>query len=144
MRKFLTCLFILIPLISLFIFSNTYYSCASDQNLKNCSYTKKEIATVLNDFLPDVKILEINDAPIDGLCEIALESKSRKGIVYVDISKQYLISGSILKIKTKENLTQAKLTEINKVDVSQIPLDDALVMGDKEAKHRIIVFDDPD
>jgi thiol:disulfide interchange protein DsbC len=144
MRKFITGLFILIPLVFLFILSSTYYSCASDQNLKNCSQIKEKITTVLNDLLPDVKIIEINDAPVDGLCEIALESKGRKGIVYVDISKQYLISGSILNIKTKENLTQAKLIEINKVDVSQIPLDDALIMGDKEAKHRVIVFSDPD
>ena len=144
MRKFITGLFILIPFITLLIFSNTYYCSASDQNPKNCSQIKKELATALNELLPDVNILEIIDSPIDGLCEITLESKGRKGIVYVDISKQYLITGAILNIKTKENLTQAKISEINKVEVSQIPLDDALVMGDKEAKHRVIVFDDPD
>lgn len=142
MRKSITALFIVISIISFFILSNTYYSYASDQ--KNCSQIEKEIADVLNNLLPDVKILETSNSPIDGLCEIALESKGRKGIVYVDISKQYLVSGSILNIETKENLTQAKLIEINKVDVSQIPLDDALVMGDKEAKHRVIVFTDPD
>jgi hypothetical protein len=30
------------------------------------------------------------------------------------------------------------------VDVSQIPLEDALVMGDPKAKIRIVAFDDPD
>ncbi len=33
---------------------------------------------------------------------------------------------------------------MNKVDVTQIPLDDALVMGDPKARFRAIVFDDPD
>jgi hypothetical protein len=28
--------------------------------------------------------------------------------------------------------------------VSQIPLDDAVVIGDRQAKYRVIVFDDPE
>jgi protein-disulfide isomerase len=30
------------------------------------------------------------------------------------------------------------------VDVSKIPLDDAVVMGEKNAKYKIVVFSDPD
>ena len=52
--------------------------------------------------------------------------------------------GALVDIKTKANLTQERFNEINKTDVSLIPLDDALVMGDKDAKNRIIVFTDPD
>ena len=52
--------------------------------------------------------------------------------------------GSMVSIKEKKNLTQERFTELNKIDVSQIPLEDALVMGDPKAKIRIIAFDDPD
>jgi thiol:disulfide interchange protein DsbC len=65
-------------------------------------------------------------------------------VVYVDFSKKYLISGALVDIKTKANLTQERFNEINKTDVSLIPLDDALVMGDIDAKKRVIVFTDPD
>jgi thiol:disulfide interchange protein DsbC len=91
-----------------------------------------------------VKILEIRPSEVKGLWEIDLESKGQKGIIYVDFSKKYVVSGSIIDIKTKANVTQDRFSSINKVDISQIPLDDALVMGDKEAKYRVIVFDDPD
>ncbi|EFK96358.1 Protein disulfide-isomerase [sediment metagenome] len=96
---------------------------------------------------PDVKILEIRPIPLKGLWEIAVESKGQKVITYVDFSKKYLISGALVDIKTKANLTQERFNEINKIskmDVSQIPLDDAIIMGEKDAKLRVIVFTDPD
>lgn len=145
MRKYLTGSFILIPLIILFIFSNTYCSGASDQNPSQCSQINKdEILNLLKELVPDVKILEVGHTPIKGLCEITIETKGRKGIVYTDSSKKYLISGSILEIATKTNLTQERLSDLNRVDVSQVPLDNAIVMGDKDAKYRVIVFSDPD
>jgi thiol:disulfide interchange protein DsbC len=106
--------------------------------------TKDEAANVLKDIAPDIKILEIRPIPLKGLWEIAAEGKGQKVVLYVDFSKKYLISGNLVDIKTKANLTQERSSEINKTDVSQIPLDDALVMGDKDAKSRVIVFTDPD
>ena len=43
-----------------------------------------------------------------------------------------------------ENLTGVRYTDLNRVDVSMIPLDDAIVYGNPRAKHKVIVFDDPD
>jgi thiol:disulfide interchange protein DsbC len=64
--------------------------------------------------------------------------------VYVHFSKNHVISGEIFDIKEKKSLTRERMADINRVDVSQIPLADALVMGEKDAKHKVIVFDDPD
>ena len=36
------------------------------------------------------------------------------------------------------------MAKINKVDVSQIPVKDALVVGRKDAKTKVIVFTDPE
>ncbi len=145
MRKYLSGLLILIPLLTIFIFSNTYCSNASDQKSSSCSLIKKdELLPLLKNLAPDIKILELGNAPIGGLCEVAIETKGRKGIIYTDPATKYIISGSILEITTKANLTQERLIDLNKVDVSQIPLDNAILMGNKEAKHRVIVFSDPD
>jgi len=99
---------------------------------------------VLKEIIPDIKILEVKDSPISGFWEVAMESGSKKGIMYIDYSKKNLVAGNIFGIKTKTNYTQVSFEKINKVDVSQIPLDNALVMGDKNAKHKVIVFSDPD
>jgi len=145
MRKYISGLLILIPLLTIFIFSNTYCSNASDQKASPCSLIKKDdLLPLLKNLAPDIKILEIGTAPIEGLCEVSIETNGRKGILYTDPATKYIISGSILEIATKTNLTQERLSDLNRVDVSQIPLDNALLMGNKDAKHRVIVFSDPD
>ena len=100
--------------------------------------------TFLKDLFPDIKIVEIRVSPSKAFWEVFSESGGRKGLIYVDFSKKYLMLGSMVSIKEKKNLTQERFTELNKIDVSQIPLEDALVMGDQKAKIRIIAFDDPD
>jgi thiol:disulfide interchange protein DsbC len=106
--------------------------------------TTPEALNALKEIIPEVKVLEVNATPVQGLFEVAVETKGQKGIIYLDSSRKYLISGSIVNIATKQNLTQERFSEINKVNVSEIPLDDALVMGNKNAPKRVIVFTDPD
>jgi len=115
------------------------HDCAKCHTLKN-----EEAAAILKDLAPDVKILNIAQGPVKGFWEIFLQAGGRKAIVYVDYSKKNFFSGAIIDIKDKKNLTQEKFDELNKIDVSKIPLDDALVLGDKGAQYKVIVFSDPD
>ncbi len=145
MRKFIFVLFIASILITLLVAGNSYSTDTCDHTCSKChQLTKEEALNLLKESIQDVRILEIRPSPVRNLWEIAIETKDQKGIVYVDYSREYVISGSILNFKTKSNLTQERFTELNKIDVSQVPLGDALVMGDKDAKYRVIVFDDPD
>ncbi len=141
--------------ILLFIFSFTIPSFSVEKAGEKKATAKKAIAvektlskdealSLLKEVAPDIKILEVRTSPVKGLWEVDIESGGRKGILYIDSSKKYMIQGAIFDLKAKANLTQERFIEINKVDISQIPLDDAIVMGDKEAKHRVIVFDDPE
>jgi thiol:disulfide interchange protein DsbC len=134
MRKLLiNCLVVLVVI----AFGMTL-SCAAEK-----SPTKESAESALKEIIPDVKILDIRPAQVKGLWEVAIETRGQKGVVYIDSTGHYGVFGSILDLKTKTNFTQERNSELNKVDVSQIPLDDALVMGDKNAKYRVIVFDDP-
>jgi len=116
-----------------------------DQDCLKCHTLSNEQAKkTLAEMIPDIKILNVQPSAVKGLWEIGIESGGRKGIVYLDYSGKHLLAGNLFLIQTKTNLTQEHLQEINKIDVSQIPLKDALVLGDKNAKHKVIVFDDPD
>jgi thiol:disulfide interchange protein DsbC len=99
---------------------------------------------LLKTFDPDVKVLNVKAGPVKYLWEIDIETKGRKIPVYIDLPKKNIFSGSLISIQGKKNLTLDSLSELNKVDVSKIPLKDALVLGDKNAKNRLIVFDDPE
>lgn len=145
MRKYILIILILFSLSTFFICKESYSTERVDHECIKChQITNEEATNLLREIIPDVRILEIRNAAIKGLWEISVERGGQKGIVYIDFSKNLLISGSILNIKTKTNLTQERLLEINKVDISKIPLDDALVMGENDAKLRVIVFTDPD
>jgi thiol:disulfide interchange protein DsbC len=146
MRKISFLILLTLPLIGFFL-SHSAFGAAPPANhdcTKCHSITKDEATNILKEIAPDIKILEIRPIPLKGLWEVAAEGKGQKVVLYIDFSKKYLISGALVDIKTKANLTQERFNEINKTDVSQIPLDDAIVMGKKDAKYRVIVFDDPD
>jgi thiol:disulfide interchange protein DsbC len=137
----------LIPFLFLFLFLPGY--CLGfetrGQDCSKChTLTKDEATNLLQALFQGIKVLEVSISPAKGLWEVFSEVGNRKGIVYVDFSKKYVFSGAILSIKEKKNLTQERFAELNKVDISQIPLDNAIVMGDPKARIRVIVFDDPD
>jgi thiol:disulfide interchange protein DsbC len=145
MRKYIFIILTLVSFATFFICQRIYCTERVDHECIKCHIiTNDEALNLLKEALPGIKILEIRNAAVKGLWEISVERGGQKGIVYIDFSKNILISGSLLNVKTKTNLTQERLLEINKVDISKIPLDDALVMGDKDAKYRVIVFTDPD
>lgn len=142
MRKIL---FLLCMAVLLLPASYSYGFSSKDEDCSKChTLSKEEAASLLKDLIPNVKVLEVRVSPLKGVWEVDVEAGGKKGPTYVDFSKKYLVAGSIIGIKEKKNLTQERLTELNRVDVSQIPLGDALVMGDKDAKNKVIVFDDPE
>ena len=115
------------------------------QSCKECHKLDDQGAkAVLGALIPDVKVFSVEDGPVSGLWEIGFETGGMKSIAYVDYSLKYVIAGNILSIVEKKNLTQESFQRMNKVDFSQIPLKNALVMGDENAPHKVVVFDDPD
>ncbi len=156
MKRLLT---ISLPLISAFtmilitlLFTGTatlspgeVYGFSEKGDCQKChTLTKDEALKILKDAIPDVKVLKIINSPLRGLWEVDFESQGRKGLVYIDYTKRFIFAGSIFEIATKQNLTQERFAELNRVDPSKIDLRDALVMGKRNAKYRVIVFTDPD
>jgi len=87
----------------------------------------------------DLSIDSLKETPIQGLFELA----SGKNIYYVDESGTYLIAGHLYKLATKEDITQAHLDDLNRIDWSKLPLEQAIVHGDPKGK-KVAVFTDPD
>jgi thiol:disulfide interchange protein DsbC len=142
MRK----LFPLAVIISVLFTAGYGYGFSSrGQDCTKCHTLKKaEAEALLKGVVPNPRILDIRMTPLKTMWEVDLESQGKKGLVYVDFTKRYLISGSIIDLTAKKNITQGRFSELNRVDVSKIPLGDAIVMGNKNAKHKVIVFTDPD
>lgn len=135
---------LLLPISYSYGFSTKGEDCSKCHTL-----SKDEADALLKELDPNIKVMDIMSSSVKGIWEVDIEAGGKKMPVYVDFSKKYLISGAVISIKDKKNLSQDRLAELNKIvlskaDVANIPLDDALVMGDKDAKHKVIVFDDPE
>ncbi len=116
-----------------------------EQDCGKChALSSGEAQQALKQLIPDIQVIDVRMSPARGLWEISLQTRGKKGIAYMDFSKENVIIGQIVKIKTKKNLTRSRLVELNTVDFARIPLDDALVLGAPDASYKVVVFADPD
>lgn len=113
-----------------------------DGDCRTChNLSKKEAAALLS--IEEDKIIDLKISEVPGLWEVDVRQRKRAFPVFIDFSKQYLFSGSLIKIADNQNITRERIINLNRVDISRIPLGDALILGNSAAKIKIIVFDDP-
>ncbi len=100
---------------------------------------KKEAEEIIKKIAPNGKVTEIKLSPAKGLWQIEVDAGEKKGSLYIDFSKKYLIAGQIVPIESI-----GKPAPERSVDFSKIPLKDAMVLGPRNAKKKVAVFTDPD
>lgn len=122
-------------------------ACGTDC-MKCHSLTENDVQGILKKINnPDAKILKIQMSPIRGLWEVSIDNNGQRGLFYIDFAKKHLIGGPIIAVDLGADKTKERLAELNKdrrVDLSRIPLQGSLVLGNKKAAKKIIVFTDPD
>jgi thiol:disulfide interchange protein DsbC len=97
--------------------------------------------------ITQAEVLGIQMSPIKGLWEVTINDRGKRGVLYVDFSKNYILPGPIIEVKTGVNKTMEKLgktQEKKKIDFAKIPLPSPLVVGSPRASQRVVVFTDPD
>jgi thiol:disulfide interchange protein DsbC len=88
---------------------------------------------------PDIKVERIGPSILPGLYEIVTPSE----IVYSDAAGDHLVLGQIVDVKTRENLTQQRWNEINRMDFSALPFQQAIKLVKGEGRRKLAIFEDP-
>src|SRR3990167_2075794 len=110
------------------------------QDCASChSLSKDEAKKLIKADAFKADVADVRMSPVKGLWEIEVAKEGQKFLIYVDFGKKYLVEGKFTPLAQL-----GKPPELKKVDLSQIPLGDAVVMGNPKAKTKIIVFDDTD
>ncbi|MEM6409961.1 MAG: DsbC family protein [Pseudomonadota bacterium] len=73
------------------------------------SPTDKDVEAALADRLPKTEITAIDCEKIEGVCEV----QARQNLFYIDHGARYLIIGRVYDMETKQDLTAARLLEMN-------------------------------
>ena len=121
--------------------------CGTQECSKCHSLTVNQASELLG--FAGVTVKSVKPAPSHGLFEIFFGKNGGIGIVYLDYGKKYLIQGSILDLKTKEQVIAhekelPRPKQFSGVDPKLIPVQHAVVMGNPKAAKKIYVFTDPD
>jgi len=105
------------------------------------SMDKGEAETLLKGLVEKVHGVDFSIVP--GLWRVEVESKEQRGAVYIDFSKEFVVSGRIMRLADWTDVSSGKVQKQKKVDPSGIPLDGALLLGRADASTKVIVFTDP-
>jgi len=103
--------------------------------------SRQEAAVLLKDMVDNVT--DVVPGPVPGLWEVDVILEGKVHPLYMDYSRKYLLQGSFFRMTDRKNVTSLRHADLNRIDVSAIPLEDAVVLGNRESKRRIIVFTDP-
>jgi len=90
--------------------------------------------------LPDLpKIDEVTRTPIAGLYELRFGTE----ILYTDETGSHILQGEMIETKTRNNLTEARISKLTAIDFAKLPLKDAIVYKQGTGARKIAVFADP-
>lgn len=89
-------------------------------------------------------VVAVLPGPIPGIWEVDVRKDGKTYPLYLDYSGKYFFNGQILRMSDRVNLTGLRYTDLNRIDVAAIPLEEAILYGSPDAKRKVIVFDDPD
>lgn len=106
---------------------------------------KKEAAGIVKKIVPNGTVIDVKASPVKGVWQIEFDAgEGRHGVLGLDFSKKYLIQFASINDVVKQQAAAKQQEPPKKVDVSKIPLDDAIVLGLATATKKVIVFTDPD
>jgi len=119
----------LIAIVSIFIFQNAL--AISPQEIKSNKLLSRA-----------GKIEEVRD--LGSLYEIVISTPRGKRLLYETKDGKYIIAGVLFDSKTGKNLTAVRDREINRIDISKIPLQDAVHLQFGKGGKKLIAIIDPE
>ena len=98
------------------------------------------IRKALTQRFPGANIASVQKTPYSGLFEVYLDGQ----LVYVDAKAQYVFAGDVIDLKSRTNLTQARLNKLQAVKWDTLPLGNAIKTVKGKGERKLVVFSDVD
>jgi len=118
-------------------------ACSAEQSATTAVKSAPSDATVrkaLTTLAPKVKIDSLIPAPIAGMTEVTAAGQT----VYVTNDGKYLVTGSIVEIATKRNLTEASRAVLRREALKTVTASQMIVFAPPKPKYTVTVFTDVD
>ena len=88
---------------------------------------------------PEAPVDTVRKVPYGGLYEVVVGSE----IFYTDEKATFLIIGSIVDVATRENVTETRTRQVNRVAFESLPVDQAIKIVRGNGSRKVAIFADP-
>jgi thiol:disulfide interchange protein DsbC len=99
----------------------------------------ERIKAELRKRVPEAPVETVRRIPLAGLYEVVMGGE----VFYTDEKAGYLVLGNIVNLATKENITDTRTKQLNRVNFSDLPLDSAIKIVRGNGSRKIAIFEDP-
>jgi len=89
--------------------------------------------------LPEAPIDSVRKLPYAGLYELVVGSE----VFYTDEKASVLLLGHVVDLNTKENITELRQRQLNRVAFSDLPLENAVKIVRGNGSRKLAIFEDP-
>ena len=89
--------------------------------------------------VPEAPVDTVRKIPYGNLYEVLMGGE----VFYTDEKASFIVMGSLVDLRTKENVTETRLRQINKVDWADLPLNDAVKIVRGNGSRKVAIFEDP-
>jgi len=98
------------------------------------------VKKLLDERIPELPVQQVKKAPMPGWYEVFSGNK----IFYVDERADFVLVGSVIDTKTKQNLTEDRIRDLMRVKFDALPFEDAIKIVKGDGSRKVAVFEDPD
>ena len=101
--------------------------------------TEQQIKAELKKQLPEANVDTVRKVPFGNLYEVVANGE----IFYTDDKGSFILLGPIIDLKTKENVTDARLRQVNAVKFDALNFKNAIKIVRGNGSRRLAIFEDP-
>ena len=98
------------------------------------------VKKLFDERIPELPVQQVKKAPMPGWYEVYSSNK----IFYVDERADFVLVGSVIDTKTKQNLTEERIRDLMRVKFDALPFEDAIKIVKGDGSRKLAVFEDPD
>jgi len=99
----------------------------------------EKIKAELKKQIPEAQVDSVRKVTYGSLYEVVVGSE----LFYTDDKATFILIGSIVDMKTRENVSELRMRQLNKVAFDTLPLDQAIKIVRGNGSRRVAVFADP-
>ena len=99
-----------------------------------------EMDARLKELYPSTRITAVRPSEVSGLYEVTMG----RNVAFTDPTGRYFVFGHLFDMKEQKDLTAQRLSDINRIDFSQLPVQDAIKTVRGDGSRKLAVFSDPD